>query len=80
MSHVFRVHQQVDLPVHRDGHLSGHNVVFGILVVCGVEAEEVRVGLTDLVRVQRPERSVRAGVAEIKSKLSRLHLNRHRIR
>ena len=76
VSHVLRMHQQMDLAVHRNGHLSGHDIIFGILIVGGVEAKEVRVGLTDLVGVQRAERSVGAGIAEIKCELSRLHLDR----
>ncbi len=55
VSDVLRMHQQVDLAVHRDGHLGCHDVVFGILVACGIEAKEVRVGLTDLVSMQRTE-------------------------
>jgi hypothetical protein len=30
---VFRVHQQVDLPVHWNRHLGGHDIVFRILIV-----------------------------------------------
>src|SRR5271155_301949 len=73
------MHEQVDLAVHRDCHLSGDDVVFGILVVRGVETKKVRVRFTDLVGVKRTEGSVGTGVAKIKCKLPRLDLNRHRI-
>jgi hypothetical protein len=73
------VHQQVNFLVHRDRHFRGHDVVFGVLIVRGIDTEKVRVGLVDLVGMDGAELAIRAGVAEIKSKLSRLHLNRHGI-
>src|ERR1700675_793013 len=76
VAHVFGVHEQVNLAVHRNGHLSGYDVVFGILVVCSVEAKEVCIAFTDLVGVQRAKLSIRTGVAEIKCELSSLDLNR----
>ena len=33
MSHILRVHQQMDFAVHRNRHFGGHNIVFGVLVV-----------------------------------------------
>src|SRR5580693_4546603 len=79
MAHILRMHEQMDLAVYRDGHLSGDDVVFGILVVGSIEPEEIRVSLTDLVGVNWAEGSVRAGIAEIKCELPRLHLDRQRV-
>ena len=80
VAYVFGVHEQMDLPVHGNGHLCGYDIVLGILVVCGIQAIEVRVGLADLIRVQGAEGAIRTGIAEIKCKLSCLRLNLHRIR
>src|ERR1700736_4837913 len=73
------MHQQVNLAVHRNGHLSGYDVVFGILVVSRIIPKDVGLGLVDLVGVKWPKVSVRTGIAEIKGKLSRLHLDWHGI-
>src|ERR1700688_572677 len=45
----------------------------------GVESEIVLVRLADSVGVQSAKLSIGAGIAEIESKLARLHLNRHGI-
>src|SRR6266446_317409 len=78
--YILRVHQQVDLAVHRDCQLSAYDIVLGVLVVCGIKTIKVRVGFADQVRMKRAERAIRTGVAEIKCELSCLDLNRHRIR
>ena len=41
MPHILGVHQQMDLPVYRHRHFGGHDVILGILIVRGIEAEEV---------------------------------------
>ena len=79
MPHVLRMHQQVDLAVDRNRHLGSDDVVFGILVIGSVETKEVRVGLTDLVRVNWAEGSVGARVAEIECELSSLNLYGQRV-
>ena len=45
MSNVFRMHQQVDLAIHRDGNFGGHDVIFRIWSWVGVETGEIGVGL-----------------------------------
>src|SRR5580658_1897142 len=79
MAHVLRMHEQVDLAIDGDGHLSGNDVVFGSLVVRGIEPEEICVSLADLVGVNWAEDSVRTGIAEIKGELTGLDLDRQRI-
>src|SRR5229473_7284427 len=79
VSYVLRVHEQMDLAVHRNSHLSGDDVVFRILVVRSIETKEICVGFADFVGMKRPEGSVRPGIAEIKCELSGLDLNWHRI-
>ena len=69
------VHQQVDFPVYGNGHLSGYDVVFGILVVRGVKTVEIACSFVDLIGVNGAELSIRARVAEVKSKLLRLDLD-----
>ena len=46
-------------------------------IVVGIETVEILVGLVDHLRVDGPEGSIRAGVAEIKSELPGLDLDRH---
>src|SRR5579864_2325354 len=75
MAHVLGVHQQADFTVNRNRHFGGYDVVFGILVVGSIETIEVRVGLTDLVWVNRAELSIGARIAEIERKLPGLNLN-----
>ena len=78
VAHILGMHEQVDLAVHGNRHLRGYDVVLGILIVRSIEAEEIRVGLADLVGVNWAELSIRAGIAEIKCELSRLHLDGQR--
>src|ERR1700719_1770279 len=74
------MHQQVDLPVHRNCHLSGYDIVLGIRVMGRIKPKEVGVCLVDLVGVQGPELSIWTRVAEIKRELSGLHLDGHSVR
>src|ERR1700716_3903500 len=80
MSKILGMHEQMYFPVHGHGHLRGYNIVSGFGIVLRVEAEEVLVTFADVVGVQRAKLSMRARVAEVKGKLSRLHLDWHCIR
>src|SRR5579863_1323662 len=79
MAHVLAVHQQVDLPVHRNGHLGGYDVVLGIGIVVRVNAKKVLVGFAKHLRMNGSKCSVRPGVTEVKSKLPSLNLHRYGI-
>src|SRR5580704_11831146 len=80
MPHILGMHEQMNFAIHRNRHLRGYDVVFGILVVRGIKSEEVCVGLADLLRVKRPKLSIRPRISEVKRKLPGLHLNRQRVR
>src|SRR5450759_115495 len=77
MANILRMHEQMDFLVHGDGHLGGHDVVFGIRIVVRVETEEILRSLVDEFGVKEAELSIGAGVAEIESELSGLDLDRH---
>src|SRR5580693_1920679 len=79
MSNVFGVHQQMNFTIHRDSKFGCDDVVFGILIVSGIESKEILVRLIDLVGVEGTEFSVGTGIAEIESELARLHLDRNRV-
>src|SRR4029077_4195676 len=79
MADVLRVHEQVDLPIHRYSHFSSHDIVFGVLVVGLVETEIVSVGLADEAGMKRAKFSVGTRVTEIKSKLPGLDLDWHSV-
>src|ERR1700730_450950 len=77
MAQILRVHEQMNLPVRGDRHLSGYNVIFGVLIVGLIQTKEMRVGLANEIGVKRAELPVGTGVAEIESELSGLDLDRH---
>src|SRR5580704_18252660 len=79
MSDVLGVHEEVNFPVHRDGHFRGHDVVLRVSVVVSVNAIEVLVSFAEHFRMNSAESSVRAGITEVKSELSCLHLDRYRV-
>ena len=78
MSDILRMHQQMNIAVHWNRHFSGHNVIFGILIVGLIKTKKVFVGLVNHRGMERTELPVRAGIAEVKRKLPGLHLNRQR--
>src|SRR5437660_5662104 len=80
MSDVLRVHQQLDFAIYRDCKLRGYDVVTGLYVVCGIEAEEIGIAFIDFIRMQRTKFCVNARIAEIESELAGLGLNLHGIR
>ena len=41
MANISGMHEQMNFLIHRDRHLGGHDIVFGILVVRGVETKEI---------------------------------------
>ncbi len=47
VSDVFGVHEQMNLAIHWDGHLRGHNVVFRVLIVVLIKPKEILVGFVD---------------------------------
>src|SRR3984957_15690344 len=69
------MHQEMNLTVHRDGEINGNEVIFRVLIVGGIQAKKIGVGLADLLRVDGAKSAIRAGITEIKCKLSRLNLN-----
>src|ERR1039458_8652323 len=74
---VFRMHEQMDFLVHRNCHLGGDDVVFGIRIMVEVETKVILRALINEFRVQRSERAIRTGVAEIEGELPGLDLDRH---
>src|SRR5579862_7381083 len=70
----------MDLLVDRDRHFGGHYVIFGIWVVRLIQAEEILIGLTDLIRMEWAELAIRPRITEIESKLSGLNLDGHGVR
>src|SRR5271170_2557762 len=79
MSHVLRMHKQMNFLVHRNGHLGGHNVVAGIHIMLGIKTKEILRSLVDEFGMKRSEFTIRARVAEIESELSGLNLDGHGI-
>src|SRR5216683_6209072 len=75
MSNIFRMHEQMDFLVHGDRHLGGHDVVFGIRIMLGVETIEILRSLINELGVNGAQLSIRAGVAEIERELSGLNLD-----
>src|SRR5580704_3396407 len=80
MSHILRVHEQMDFLVDGDGHFRGHNVVFRRRIMVGVETIKILISLVDQFRMNRPKRSIRTRIAERESELSGLDLDRDGIR
>src|ERR1700693_79877 len=77
MSNILRMHEQMDFLVHGDRHLSGHDVVFGLRIICGVETKEILRSFIDEFRVKGAERSIRTGITEVERELSGLDLDGH---
>src|SRR5277367_3206 len=77
MSNILGMHEQMNFPVYRNRHLRSHNVVSRIHIMLRIKTKEVQRSLIDKVRVNRPKFSIRTGIAEIESELSRLNLDRH---
>src|SRR5580658_10758191 len=75
MADVLRMHQEMNLPVHRDGHFRRDNVISRFHVVRGIQAEIVLISFIDLVRMKRAKFSVRPRISKIKSKLPSLRLH-----
>src|SRR5205085_9121892 len=73
------VHEQMNLAVDGHSHFGGDDIVLGVGIVVGVQAIEILIGLTDHVGMNGSKRSVRTGVAKVKSELSSLDLDRNRI-
>src|ERR1700760_3187681 len=77
MPQVLRMHEQMNFFIYRNCHLGGHDVIFRIRIVGGVQAKKVLVGFADLVGMQGAEFSIWTGIAEVKSELPSLNLDRH---
>src|SRR5712671_217978 len=80
MSDVLRVHQQLDFAIYRDRKLRGYDVITGLYVVCGIEAEEIGIAFIDFIRMQRTKFCISTRIPEIKGELASLSLNLHGIR
>ena len=79
MSHILRMHEEVDFLVHRDRHLGRHDVVPRIHIMLGVETKDILRSFVDQLGMKGAKLSVRTGIAEIESELSGLDLDRHGI-
>src|ERR1700674_2909010 len=77
MPNILRMHEQMNFLVHGNSHLSGHNVVFGIRIICGIEAKEILRSFIDEFRVKGAELSIRTGITEVERELSGLDLDGH---
>ncbi len=75
MSHVFRVHQQMNFAVYGNGHLRGDDVISRFHVIRGIQAEIVLISFIDFVWMKRAKLPVRSGISEIKCKLASLRLD-----
>src|ERR1700735_3283112 len=73
--HILGVHQEMNFAIDGNSHFGCNNVVLRIGVVSGVEAEEVGIGLADLVSVDGAEGAIGSGIAEVKGELSGLRLD-----
>ena len=80
MSYVFRMHHQMDFFIDRNNQFAGLNVIAGRNVVFRIEAEEIGIAFVDFFRMQPAKFSIRTRIAEVERELSRLGLNRQRIR
>src|ERR1700682_2694850 len=69
------MHEQLYFPVHRDSHLSGYDVVFGVGIVGRIKTKEILVSLADQFRVEWAELAIPTGITKIEGKLPGLHLN-----
>src|SRR6202795_4481111 len=70
-------HEQMNFLVYGDRHLSGHNVVFGIRIMFGIETKEILRSFIDEFRVKGAERSIRTRITEVERELSGLDLDGH---
>src|ERR1700704_2744851 len=77
MSNILRMHEQMNFLVRGYRHLSGHNVVFGIRIVFGIETKEILRSFIDEFRVKWAELSVRTGITKVERKLPSLDLDGH---
>src|SRR5580692_2057805 len=77
---VFRMHQEMNLPVHGDGHLRRDDVISRFHVVRGIQSEVVLIPFIDLVWMKRAKLSVLSGIPKIKSKLACLCLHLQSVR
>src|ERR1700674_106877 len=77
MSNILRMHEQMNFLVHGDRHLSGHNVVFGIRIMFGIETKEILRSFIDEFWMKGAERSIWTGITEVERELSGLDLDGH---
>src|SRR5579863_6164575 len=80
MPHVFRMHQEMNFPIYRNGHLRRDHIIASFDVICRIETEVVLISFVNFVGMKRTKLSVRSGIPKIKSKLSSLSLNLQRVR
>src|ERR1700687_3863256 len=74
------MHQELNLTIDRDCEFTGNDVVAGFHIIGRIESKKVLIAFVNLVRMNRAELSIRAGIPEIERKLAGLRLNLHRVR
>src|SRR6185437_8722296 len=77
VSYIFRMHQQMNLAIYGNGHLSCDNVILRIGIVRCIQPKEILACLTDHVGMSGAKFPIRSGVAEVESELPGLDLKRH---
>ena len=60
-------------------HLCSDDVVLRVFIGVHIQAKNVLIGFVDLIGMQRPKLPIGSGIAEVKSELAGLNLNRKRI-
>ena len=77
MANIFCMQQEVNFAMDWDCHFASDDIVAGVHIVRGIEAEEVLVAFVDFVGMQGAEFAVGAGITEVEGKLSSLGLDLH---
>src|SRR5581483_1158467 len=69
----------MNLAIHGDRHLRGHDVIFGSGIMVHIQPVKVLAGLADHVWMNGTELSVWTGITKVERELPRLDLDRQRI-
>src|SRR5207248_11623244 len=65
--------------VDGNAHLCSDDVILRVFIGVHIQAKNVLIGFVDLIGMQRPKLPIGSGIAEVKSELAGLNLNRKRI-
>ena len=68
----------MNLAVHRNRHFRSHDIILRVGIVVGIQAEEILIGLADLVGMNGPELSIGTRVPKVEGELTRLDLDPYR--